>query len=221
LTGSLRGADAWAVRVLLVLALVFAALLPASTTAVETTKLVGVVGPGFTIDLQYPDGTHVQSLHAGTFEILVHDQSDIHNFALGSKTANQRLFQTEVPFIGDQAFTVDLPPGLYAYACSPHFDVMNGSFTVTAAPPVSSTKALTGKVDARRATLSAKSAAAGRYRLTVTDRSKTRNFHLAGPGVNRRTGKAFTGKATWTLNLEAGTYRFGSDPKLTGRLVVS
>jgi hypothetical protein len=221
LTGSLPGADAWAVRVLLGLGLLLAALVPATATAVETTKLVGVVGPGFTIDLQYPDGTHVQSLHAGTFEILVHDNSDIHNFAMGSKTTNQRLFQTEVPFVGDQTFTVDLPVGLYGYACSPHFDVMNGSFTVTATPPTDLAKTLTGKVDARTATLSAKRAAAGRYRLTVTDRSKTRNFHLVGPGVNRRTGKAFTGKATWTLNLESGTYRFGSDPKLTGRLVVS
>ena len=223
MTGWIVYPDAWAVRVLLVLGLLLAALVPASaTSADEVTRLVATVGPGFTIDLQHPDGTHVQSLHAGTFEILVHDLSDIHNFALGSKTANQRLFQTEVPFVGDQTFTVDLPVGLYGYACSPHFDVMNGSFIVTAAPPpVSTTKALTAKVDARTATLSARRAAAGRYRLTVTDRSKTRNFHLVGPGVNSRTGRAFMGKVTWTLMLESGTYRFGSDPKLTGRLVVS
>ena len=92
----------------------------------------------------------------------MHDNSDMHNFALGSKTANARLFQTEVPFVGDQTFTVDFPPGLYAYACSPHFDVMNGTFTVTAAPPpATTTKALTAKVDARSATLSAKRTAAG------------------------------------------------------------
>ena len=133
-----------------------------------------------------------------------------------------RLFQTEVPFVGDQTFTVDFPPGLYAYACSPHFDVMNGSFTVTAAPPpATTTKALTATVDARTASLSQKTAAAGRYRITVTDRSKTRNFHLVGPGVNKSTGKAFMGRVTWTLQLRAGTYRFGADPRLTGRLAVS
>jgi hypothetical protein len=38
--------------------------------------------------------------------------------------------------------------------------------------------------------------------------------------VNRSTGKAFSGSVTWTLQLGAGTYRFGSDPRLTGRLVV-
>jgi len=217
-----RRLDAWAVRILLLAALVLAALVPATATADETNKLVGVVGPGFTIDLQYPDGRHVQSLTAGTYEILVHDNSDIHNFAMGSKTANTRLFETEVPFVGDMTFTVDLPVGLYAYACSPHFQIMNGSFTVTdAPPPTATTKSLTAKADARTAALSQKTAAPGRYRITVNDRSKTRNFHLAGPGVNKSTGKAFTGRVTWTVQLRAGTYRFGADPRLTGRLAVS
>jgi hypothetical protein len=38
--------------------------------------------------------------------------------------------------------------------------------------------------------------------------------------VNRKTGKKFTGSVTWRLDLEEGTYRFGNDPRLTGRLVV-
>jgi len=211
------------VRLVLFLAVLAAALVPAAAIADDApTKLVGTVGPGFTIDLQYPDGTHVQSLRAGKYEILVHDLSDEHNFAMGSKTANTRLFETEVPFVGDMTFTVDLPVGLYAYACSPHFQIMNGSFTVTdAPPPTATTKSLTAKVDARTAALSQKTAAPGRYRITVNDRSKTRNFHLAGPGVNKSTGKAFTGRVTWTVQLRAGTYRFGADPRLTGRLAVS
>jgi len=61
---------------------------------------------------------------------------------------------------------------------------------------------------------------AGPYKLTVVDRSRTRNFHLVGSGVDRRTSKKFTGSVTWRLQLEAGKYRFGSDPRLTGRLVV-
>ena len=44
----------------------------------------------------------------------------------------------------------------------------------------------------------------------------TRNFHLVGPGVNRKTGKTFTGNVTWRFELAAGTYKFGSDPRLTG-----
>jgi len=196
-------------------------LVPATGTADGNPQLVGTVGPDFTIDLKDATGVHVQHLTAGTYDILVHDLSDQHNFVLGSKTNNTRVFETEVPSVGDQTFTVDLTPGVYVYACSPHFQIMFGSFTVTAATPVTSTKAMSAKVDARTATMSVKQAAAGRYRVTVRDTSKTRNFHLVGPGVNRHTTKAFSGTVTWTLDLGAGTYRFGSDPKLTGRLTVS
>jgi hypothetical protein len=47
--------------------------------------------------------------------------------------------------------------------------------------------------------------------------------HVPGkpPGANRRTGKTFTVRVVWTLQLGAATYRFGSDPRLSGRLVVS
>jgi hypothetical protein len=194
-------------------------LVPATGAADGNPQLVGTVGPDFVIDLKDANGVHVQSLVAGKYDILVHDLSDQHNFVLGSKTNNTRLFETEVPFVGDQTFTVDLTPGLYVYACSPHFQIMFGSFTVTA--PVVTTKSLSAKVDAKAATMSVKQTAAGSYRITVRDTSKTRNFHLVGPGVNRHTTKAFKGTVTWTLDLSAGTYRFGSDPKLTGRLVVS
>jgi len=96
---------------------------------------------------------------------------------------------------------------------------MNGTFAVTAAPKPA-TPSLAAKVTSAALTLSSKSVTAGSYRLTVTDRSKTRNFHLVGSGVNRKTGKTFTGRVSWALDLAAGTYKFGSDPRLTGRLVV-
>ena len=38
-------------------------------------------------------------------------------------------FKTELPFVGDQSFTVTFKPNtIYAYACEPHWQVMNGSF---------------------------------------------------------------------------------------------
>ena len=206
----------------LALALLTLAFLPAGSANGDVTQLVGTVGPGFTIDLADADGKHVDVLVEGRYELLVHDLSDVHNFVLGSKTTGARPASTEVEFVGDQTFTIDLTAGQYAYACSPHFQVMNGSLRVLAAtPPVVETKTLSAKVDARSLSLSAKRVTAGRYRLTVVDRSKSRNFHLVGPGANRRTGKAFTGRVVWTLQLGAGTYRFGSDPRLSGRLVVS
>ena len=60
----------------------------------------------------------------------------------------------------------------------------------------------------------------GPARITVIDRSSRANFHLAGPGVSRRTSRVFVGRATWTITLRPGTFRFGSDPRLPGRLHV-
>ena len=62
---------------------------------------------------------------------------------------------------------------------------------------------------------------AGRVRLTVTDRSKTANFHLVGKSVNKRTGMKFRGSTSWSLRLAAGTYRYGTDGRpLTRKLRV-
>jgi hypothetical protein len=55
---------------------------------------------------------------------------------------------------------------------------------------------------------------AGRYRIVVRDRSAKHNFHLLGPGVNKRTTARFRGTVTWTVTLRKGkTYRFVSDPQ--------
>ena len=186
----------------------------------DLTRLVGTVGPGFTIDLTDADGKHVGELAPGRYELVVHDLSDIHNFVLGSKTTQERLASTEVPFVGDQTFTIDLPLGSYAYACSPHFQIMNGHFVVATPTPPVTTKTLSAKVTSRTVSLSETTVTAGSYKLTVSDRSRSRNFHLVGAGVNRHTSKKFTGSVTWRLQLAAGSYRFGNDPRLTGRLVV-
>src|SRR6266567_4272883 len=50
----------------------------------------------------------------------------------------------------------------------------------------------------------AHSALPGPALVTVNDRSKTDNFHLTGPGVNRKTGVKTRGKATWTVTLVPG-----------------
>lgn len=53
---------------------------------------------------------------------------------------------------------------------------------------------------------------AGRYRITVRDRSKIRNFHLYGPAVNKKTGVRFVGKKVWRVRFEKRkTYRYRSD----------
>ena len=205
-------------RILALCVLPFA-LGAAPSAGADTALLVGTVGPGFTIDLADASGTHVSSIPSGRYEILVHDLAAEHNFVLGSKTTNSLVVQTEVEFVGDMRFTIDLPRGFYVYACSPHFQTMFGRLTAVA--PTSAPKALTATVGPTAIVLSAKRVSSGAYRLRVVDRSRTRNFHLIGPGVNRRTSNAFSGSVTWTLQLQPGTYRFGSDPKLIGRLVVA
>src|SRR5436190_270755 len=95
------------------LALVVAgfAFAAAPASSADLPQLIGTVGPGFTINLTDANGKHVDALTAGRYELLVHDLSPEHNFALGSKTANARLAQTEIDFVGDKTFTLDLPPG--------------------------------------------------------------------------------------------------------------
>jgi len=56
-----------------------------------------------------------------------------------------------------------------------------------------------------------KHASAGGHRFSISDLSGFHNFHLFGPGVNRKTGVAFTGSRSWKVTLSAGTYRFRCD----------
>jgi len=54
---------------------------------------------------------------------------------------------------------------------------------------------------------------AGLYKLAVADRSAAHNFHLVGPGVNKRTGVGFRGTVKWRVRLQKGkVYRFVCDP---------
>ncbi|HZT17669.1 MAG TPA: plastocyanin/azurin family copper-binding protein [Gaiellaceae bacterium] len=53
---------------------------------------------------------------------------------------------------------------------------------------------------------------AGTYTIKVADKSKIHNFHLVGPGVNKKTAVAFVGSATWKVTLKKGTYTYMCDP---------
>jgi plastocyanin len=119
---------------LLLLALLPLGLLAAPASG-DVPQLVGTVGPGFTIDLADASGQHVDVVTAGRYELTVHDRSEIHNFVLGSKATGERFIDTGVEFVGDRTVTVDLVPGEYAYACSPHFEVMNGHLRVVPSVP--------------------------------------------------------------------------------------
>ena len=83
---------------------------------------------------------------------------------------------------------------------------------------------LTGTVGPRRTiSLKPKTVVAGAVALTVNDRTRTDNFHLTGPAVNKKTGVAFRGRVVWNLTLEPGVYNYRSDAhkKLRGALTVT
>jgi len=57
-----------------------------------------------------------------------------------------------------------------------------------------------------------KTVKAGTYKIKVEDKASIHNFHLSGPGLNKKTGISFTGEQTWTIKLKPGRYTYQCDP---------
>jgi plastocyanin len=53
---------------------------------------------------------------------------------------------------------------------------------------------------------------AGTYRIKIEDKSSIHNFHLFGPGLNKKTAVSFTGEKTWIVKLRPGRYTYQCDP---------
>ncbi|MDX6452976.1 MAG: hypothetical protein QOH16_3025 [Gaiellaceae bacterium] len=60
-----------------------------------------------------------------------------------------------------------------------------------------------------------RSLAAGTYTITVRDKSNIHNFHLTGPGVNKKTSVGAVATFTWKVTLKKGTYKYVCDPHAT------
>jgi plastocyanin len=102
-----------------------------TTTEAATTEasgsgggktLNGSVGPGFVISLNGTDG-----LTAGSYKLVVNDQSTAHNFHLTGPGVD---VSTEVGEEEEESFDIELQPGEYTFVCDPHASQMKGSFTV-------------------------------------------------------------------------------------------
>jgi hypothetical protein len=52
----------------------------------------------------------------------------------------------------------------------------------------------------------------GTYKIKVEDKSPIHNFHLIGPGLNKKTSVSFKGQTTWTIKLKPGRYTYQCDP---------
>jgi NitT/TauT family transport system substrate-binding protein len=67
-----------------------------------------------------------------------------------------------------------------------------------------------------------KSLREGSYTFVVADRSARQNFHLKGPGVNKKSGTRQVGRLSFTTKLSKGKYTYASDakPSLRGSFTV-
>jgi len=209
-------------RLLLLIALAVGVLafgLPAGaniqSAGAPTTPLHAVVGPGFTITLTRQDGTSVTHLDPGTYAITVDDKSDLHNFHLSGAGVDQ---QTPIDGILTTTWEVTFQDGkTYRFQCDAHPSSMRGSFTVGTVQPPPVVPRLNARVTSR--TISLKTAAGtrvrllpeGNYRIVVSDTTKAQNFHLKGPGVNRKTRVRAKTTVTWKLRLGPGKFVYRSD----------
>ena len=208
-------------RSLLVLIAGLGLLLPGGTAA-QTPKLIASVGPGAEISLTDASGTRVTQLQPGTYEVVVSDKSDFHNFHLSGPGVDQR---TTVEGVGDTTWTVTLGAGNYSFVCDPHAVNMRGTFTVGTPTPTPAPNRKLNATVGPGATITLTTPAgkkvvttrAGLYDIAVRDRSRFHNFHLTGGTLNRKTTVPFVGTTTWkSVRLQAGrTYRFVCDPHKT------
>jgi Copper binding proteins, plastocyanin/azurin family len=210
--------------------LLLAAIVAVPTSAyaqADNPRLSGVVGPAYNISLLDANGQSVARLDPGAFDIAVRDLSDEHNFHLSGPGVDET---TSVTGTGNASWTVTFREGRYTFVCDPHSTDMRGTIVVgnpptppppTPRPPVVGTVTrLTAAVGPAN-TISLKNAAganvralkAGRYRITVRDRTKLHSFHLVGVQLNRKTTLAGMGTFTWTVTLRKGKLSFYSDHK--------
>jgi plastocyanin len=107
-----------------------ALLLTGSAGAAMHPKLVGVVGKNdaYKITLKF-NNKIVKTIKSGTYTLVVHDDSSIHNYELDGPHGKSWSF-TSVPFKGTKTFTLKLKPGKYKAYCEAHESEMFQHFRV-------------------------------------------------------------------------------------------
>jgi hypothetical protein len=121
------------IRLTAVAAVLAAAILAVTATAGAAThpKLYGTVGKNgaYKIKLLNSKGKLVKTLKHGTYTVVIHDDSGIHNYELDGPHGKSWKFTT-VSFVGTKTFTLKLVAGKYKAYCAPHESVMFQRFTV-------------------------------------------------------------------------------------------
>ena len=108
-------------RIVVALLAVAVAAVVALPVGAATPKLLGTVGPGFTITLTKKPSK------AGKYTLVVSDKSSIHNFHLTGPGVNVK---TSVAATGSKTFRITLKKGKYTFLCDPHASTMRGTFRI-------------------------------------------------------------------------------------------
>ena len=74
-------------------------------------RIVGTVGPGFTISVS------PRRVQPGTYRLVVRDRSSMHNWHIRGSGVNK---QTGIPFQGTRRFTIEVDAGRYRIKCDVH-----------------------------------------------------------------------------------------------------
>ena len=116
--------------VLLAVGLAAAAFLMSAQAS--TPKLIGTVGPGYTITLKQ-GAAKVKTLKAGKYTFVVTDKAAIHNFKIEREKGGPKIEKmlTGTSFQGKKTVTMTLKTGSWKYYCSIHEPQMFGFFKVT------------------------------------------------------------------------------------------
>src|SRR6476620_2688497 len=88
---------------------------------------------------------------------------------------------------------------------------------ILVSPVQAKSSGLTGEVgpgfsiEVKKGSNDLKSIKAGTYKIKVEDKASIHNFHLFGPGLNKKTSVSFMGETTWTIKLKPGKYTYQCD----------
>ena len=213
------------VRLLLVAGLAAAGLvLPGAVgarSAAPLQPLHATVGDpaapeAFRINLVDATGQRVTHVDPGTYTIKVDDYATQHNFHLVGRGVDRA---TDIASPEHTTWVVAFENGVtYRYECEAHPATMRGSFTsgtVVAPPAPKKLKAQVGpgkRISLRTASgAKVKRVTVGTYRISVRDLTRADNFHLIGPGVNKKTSVRGRSTVTWTVKFRSGPVRYRSD----------
>jgi plastocyanin len=113
-------------------AAVAVAIVASAEARSSSTRLIGTVGPGYTISLK--KGTaKVKTLKAGKYTFVITDKASIHDFTIEREKGGPKIEKTltGTSFQGKKTVTVTLKKGSWKFYCSIHEPQMFGFFKVT------------------------------------------------------------------------------------------